>query len=91
MQNINIGDVVTRKSYGSDILFKVVDKKEVDSTTNYILKGICYRLEADALESDLLLQPKNKISEYTRNMLVQADKKNIELKMAGRYKRHPIT
>lgn len=89
MQNINVGDVVTRKSYGSDILFKVVDKKESDSNTNYILKGICYRLEADAFENDLILQPKNKVCEYTRNMLIQADRKNIELKNSLRNKRLP--
>ena len=72
MQTINIGDIVARKSYGSDILFKVVAKEEIENKTNYILKGICYRLEADALESDLILQSEKRVSEYTRNTLTQA-------------------
>ena len=72
MQNINIGDIVARKSYGLDILFKVVAKEEIDNKTNYLLKGICYRLEADALENDLILQSREKVNEYTRNTLVQA-------------------
>lgn len=72
MQTINIGDIVARKSYGSDILFKVVAKEEIENKTNYILKGICYRLEADALESDLILQSEKRVREYTRNTLVQA-------------------
>ena len=80
MQNINIGDVVARKSYGSDILFKVVDKKESETGTSYLLKGICYRLEADATEGDLILQSEKRINEYTRNALVQADRKNSQLK-----------
>ncbi len=72
MQTINIGDIVARKSYGSDILFKVVAKEEIENKTNYLLKGICYRLEADALENDLVLQSSERVSEYTRSTLVQA-------------------
>lgn len=75
MNTINIGDIVARKSYGLDILFKVVDKKEFDNNTTFILKGICYRLEADASPDDLILQSEKRVHEYTRNALVQADKK----------------
>lgn len=45
----NIGDFVTRKSYGNDIVFRIVD---IDNNTAY-LKGIDIRLLADCDISDL--------------------------------------
>jgi len=47
----NIGDLVTRKSYDNDIVFKIIDIIE----DNYILKGISIRLYADSYEEDLKL------------------------------------
>ena len=47
---INIGDLVTRKSYDNDIIFKVVDVKG----DNYFLYGVCVRLSADSPLSDLV-------------------------------------
>lgn len=46
-----IGDLVTRKSYDNDIIFKIIDI--IDD--NYILKGINVRLYADSYEEDLKL------------------------------------
>ena len=46
-----IGDLVTRKSYDNDIVFKIMDI--VDD--NYILKGVNVRLYADSYEDDLKL------------------------------------
>lgn len=57
MSIFKIGDIVTRKSYGSDIFFKIVEIKNEGGENIATLKGITYRLEADAPESDLLLQP----------------------------------
>ena len=48
-----IGDTVVRKSYDKDITFKIIDIKEVDGTTIYILKGISIRIIADSPETDL--------------------------------------
>ena len=48
-----IGDVVVRKSYDKDITFKIIDIKEVDGKTIYILKGISIRIIADSPEADL--------------------------------------
>lgn len=62
--SLKIGDIVARKSYGSDILFKVVDIRNERGNKVVILKGICYRLEADAPESDLVVQSDNYIEEY---------------------------
>lgn len=46
-----IGNLVTRKSYNNDIIFKIVDIVE----DNYILQGYFVRLYADAKEEDLNL------------------------------------
>ena len=56
---IKIGDYVTRKKYGNDIVFKV------DNIINnkYILKGIDLRLYADAEYDDLILSTISKKKE----------------------------
>lgn len=64
MSKLKIGDIVGRKSYNSDILFKVVDIKNENGKETIVLRGICYRLEADAPESDLVLQPESYVREY---------------------------
>ena len=48
---INIGDYVTRNSYGNDIIFKVSDIQG----DNVFLTGVCVRLSADSPISDLSL------------------------------------
>ena len=64
MSEIRIGDIVARKSYGYDVFFKVVDIRS-DGTENIVtLKGISYRIQADAPESDLELQSDRRINEY---------------------------
>lgn len=45
-----VGDYVTRKSYNSDIIFRIIDVKE----DVYYLKGINVRLVADSNISDLI-------------------------------------
>ena len=45
----NIGDLVTRKSYDNDIVFKIIDINE----GIYILKGVVVRLFADSPGDDL--------------------------------------
>ena len=44
-----LGDLVTRKSYDNDIVFKIVGIKQ----DNYILKGVFVRLFADSPKDDL--------------------------------------
>ena len=48
-----IGDTVVRKSYDKDITFRIIDIKEVNGKTIYILKGINIRIIADSPDSDL--------------------------------------
>ena len=59
MNEIRKGDVVTRNSYGNDILFKV---KRILKLSNgqkiAILKGVDVRIEADAPIEDLQLATK---------------------------------
>lgn len=44
-----LGDLVTRKSYDNDILFKIVSIRD----DNYVLKGVYVRLFADSPMEDL--------------------------------------
>jgi len=52
---MNIGDIVTRKSYKKDMMFKIIDFT-IDEKSNEqiaILKGVAYRVMADARVDDL--------------------------------------
>lgn len=81
--DIKVGDIVARKSYGMDILFKVHDiVTGRDSTRIIILKGLNYRLIADAPESDIVKVPMNKVNEE-----LHALEKRIEkLARTGRFR-----
>ncbi|MDQ2085183.1 sporulation peptidase YabG [Herbivorax sp. ANBcel31] len=55
MAAFNICDIVVRKSHGKDIYFTIAGFKESElRKPEYILKGLFYRIEADAYEEDLL-------------------------------------
>ena len=56
---LKIGDYVTRKKYGNDILFKI-DK--IENNTIY-LKGVDVRLYADSEKEDLILSSISKKKE----------------------------
>ena len=51
--HMKIGDIVVRKSYDKDIIFKVIDIKEVRGKTYCILKGLSIRIIADSPRDDL--------------------------------------
>ena len=55
MSILNIGDIVVRKSYGSDVYF-VISNITVrnDQKPVYILKGLSQRIQADSYEDDLI-------------------------------------
>ena len=62
--DIKVGDIVARKSYGYDIMFKVYDiVVGKDESRTIYLKGLNYRLLADAPESDIVKMPMNKVNE----------------------------
>ncbi len=58
--SVELGDIVGRKSYGNDILFKVIkiEKKHA------LIKGLDYRLIADAPLEDLVIPRVEKILDY---------------------------
>jgi len=77
-----IGDIVGRKSYGCDIFFKVTNIKNEgpeDSENILTLKGISYRIEADAPESDLELQPEHKVNEYRDKSMIVAERNTRDI------------
>lgn len=56
----NVGDLVTRKSYNHDILFRII---KIDNDTVY-LKGVELRLLADAPINDIILSNNKRINEH---------------------------
>lgn len=57
MYNFQVGDIVSRKSYGNDIYFLIKDILHTeDQKPVYVLKGLLYRIEADSDGSDLSVQ-----------------------------------
>lgn len=69
--DVKIGDIVARKSYQCDLLFRVIDIKERDGEREAILHGEDVRLVADAPCSDLVI-----IDEQERQ---ERKKREIEL------------
>ena len=56
-----IGDLVTRKSYDNDIVFKIIN---IEGNT-YILKGVVVRLFADSPVEDLKIYNSTSIDDFT--------------------------
>ena len=54
MDSLKVGDIVTRKSYGGDIHFKIADiASRGNGRKSYLLKGMLVRIIADSDEYDL--------------------------------------
>jgi len=88
MAEIKVGDIVARKSYGEDIYFKVVDIINNGNGSTIILKGITYRIEADAPESDLILVSNQRLKEYTAKENYAVSRKCREIYMRN-HRRYP--
>ncbi|MGI6553921.1 MAG: sporulation peptidase YabG [Bacillota bacterium] len=69
MKKIKIGDIVGRKSYGCDVLFKINDIYEHKGETRAKLKGLDVRLIADAPMEDLELQSPDTIFQFRLKMI----------------------
>jgi spore coat assembly protein len=91
---IKVGDIVARKSYGYDILFKVHEiAVNKDGSRTIYLKGLNYRLFADAPESDLAIIPINKINDENsllEKRISKLSKKNV-YRAGGRPGKHFLT
>lgn len=88
MREIKKGDIVTRNSYGNDIVFAVKRILKLNNDTKIaILKGIDVRVEADAPIEDLKLLDKEEQEKYEEEL----DKRiNNKIKNAGLKKYHRI-
>jgi spore coat assembly protein len=71
MIDFKIGDIVGRKSYGMDIMFKIVEFGEDSKGKFALLKGIATRIEADAYLDDLEHIEKKVVEKY----LAKVDKR----------------
>jgi spore coat assembly protein len=75
MEDLNIGDIVTRKSYNGDIYFRITDIiRNKDQTLSYSLKGLLYRLHADSDSHDLLKVDANDAYLNTKRSVTSATK-----------------
>lgn len=84
MTDINIGDLVSRKSYNSDILFKVVEVIDHSGKERaFILKGVNLRILADAPESDLVKVSSKDLRDF-RDAYKDIISKNITRVMSER-------
>ncbi|MCX8129461.1 MAG: sporulation peptidase YabG [Clostridia bacterium] len=70
MYEFQIGDLVARKSYGGDIHFTITDIDALNrSKAVFLLKGLYYRIEADAYSDDLIKSDsKSALSHMNRYM-----------------------
>ncbi|MDF2532664.1 MAG: hypothetical protein K0Q65_2245 [Clostridia bacterium] len=82
--DIKIGDLVGRKSYNCDIVFRVHDIIKQNDKLVIILTGINLRLIADAPESDVVKLPPSKINEDIRNFDDRANKLMRKLEKKAR-------
>lgn len=75
--DIKVGDIVARRSYGYDILFKVCDMTaDREGTRTIYLKGLSYRLFADAPESDIIKVPMNRINDELHSLERKIEKQS---------------
>lgn len=78
MSNFNIGDMVVRKSYGGDICFVISGIKNNElRESEYLLKGVFYRIEADAYEEDLLKEDVRNVELNLKMEFMRARKNNL--------------
>lgn len=68
MNDIKKGDIVVRKSYGKDIIFRVINILNKPEEKIAVLKGVIERIEADSKIADLELVDKQKVKDILRKM-----------------------
>lgn len=70
MDLLKVGDIVTRKSYGGDIHFKIADiASRVNSKKTFLLKGVLVRIIADSEEYDLELKSNDEVQRALQRSL----------------------
>lgn len=89
MEQIRKGDIVGRKSYGKDIIFKVNNIIEKQKEKIAILSGVVDRIEADSKVSDLEKIEKSEVRNRLKeldNMLEKRIEKSIQQMENKNYK-----
>lgn len=76
---LKIGDIVTRKSYGGDLYFRI---KNIDWFGNIELVGVDYRIEADAPMSDLMLVDDTTMYRSRKDAMEEIEDRIKEIKEA---------
>lgn len=66
MNDIKKGDIVVRKSYGKDIIFRVINILNKPEEKIAVLNGVIERIEADSKIADLELVDKQKVKDILR-------------------------
>lgn len=66
VKRVRIGDIVTRKSYGGDIFFRVEAVLQQEESAHALLRGLFVRLYADAPVDDLERKDVAEINTYRR-------------------------
>lgn len=94
MEKIKKGDIVGRKSYGKDIIFRVTNIIENPKEKVAILNGVVERIEADSNVSDLELIEKEEVKRKLKeldNILEKRIEKSVEKYEDRNYKIGVIT
>ena len=68
MNDIKKGDIVVRKSYGKDIIFRAINILNKPEEKIAVLNGVIERIEADSKIVDLELVDKQKVKDILRKM-----------------------
>ena len=68
MNDIKKGEIVVRKSYGKDIIFRVINILNKPEEKIAVLNGVIERIEADSKIADLELVDKQKVKDILRKM-----------------------
>ncbi|MZP29275.1 sporulation peptidase YabG [Heliobacterium undosum] len=79
MEELRVGTIVTRHSYGNDIFFRIAEIWPGEEEPEARLLGLDMRLEADAPVSDLDTPPLLEIFRYKQRVLLQNYKRVARL------------
>ncbi len=77
--DLKIGDIVGRKSYNCDVIFKVHDILKLGDSYKIVLWGVNLRILADAPENDIVKLPLTKVNEGDRYCCGSMKKANTRM------------
>lgn len=84
MSAFNIGDIVTRKSYGGDIYFRIAGiASRNDGAKIYELRGLLYRIFADSHLEDLVRQNPRLVRQHMQRSLISAGMYRLNRNLAS--------